>query len=132
MAHKPLRSQRISTACSICSARRYHQEGRGEFSHQYTALQRLGGLDASFVNIPRSNFLLSEAGVNNNNTLERNDIESVLLDGSGGRSDIVNGADMEEAGRRMDAFVESTMAILSEGAGEAAQQHLYCQSCLER
>ena len=117
MSHKPLRSQRISTACSICSARRYHQEGSGEFSHQYTALQRLGGLDASFVNIPRSNFLLSEAGV--------------LLDGSGGRSDIVNGADMEEAGRRMDAFVESTMAILSEGA-EAAQQHLYCQSCLDR
>jgi hypothetical protein len=52
------------------------------------------------------------------------------------RKEIINGADMHDASRRMDIFLESAMSILSGGSngmeGDTSHRKFFCPSCLER
>ena len=107
------------------------------------------GLDSSFVTIPRSSYQQPSLAGNNN----IHDIESILdhvlrfssntAAGGGGSSSSSSsssilqnstGANMHEATRRMDALLESTMAILSNNSvmedNNYASQCYYCQTCL--
>jgi hypothetical protein len=103
------------------------------------------GLESSFVNIPRSSYQQPSIGGNN-----IHDIESILDHalrfssntntaggGSGSSSSILQnstGANMHEVTRRMDALLESTMAIMSNNSAMEDNNHssqgYYCQSCL--
>mmetsp|Transcript_24025 Transcript_24025/g.43093 ORF Transcript_24025/g.43093 Transcript_24025/m.43093 type:complete len:500 (+) Transcript_24025:92-1591(+) len=158
----PQRPKHVSISCSICAVT-FAGDGSAEnaphvttttpSSHRIraTALPRIGGLDASFVNIPHYRYPPTDGGLS---ALERNvhNIESILgealrssceennsTDGSirnPSRKETVNGANMQEASRRMDVFLESTMAILagsnSMKVGGEVLQIFYCQSCLDR
>ncbi len=110
------------------------------------------GLESSFVNIPRS----YQPKIASENYYESgqciHDIESILdhalrlssnkkgVTFTGTGSSIMQnstGANMHEASRRMDAFLESTMSILSGGSNNNVmegkdEQHrsYYCRSCL--
>ena len=158
------------SVCSICAAAFTGKEGTIESSrhsnaivthssrhrhHAITPLPRIGGLDASFVNIPHHHTSAFERDVH--------DIESILdnalrsssscegYDGTAGgcgsvrnsshtiRKEIVNGADMQEASRRMDVFLESAIEILSgeesnsvEGGDQSSARDFYCRSCIDR
>ena len=46
------------------------------------------------------------------------------------RKEIVNGADMYEASRRMDKFVKAAMELLS--GKSSLEEGLSCQTCLDR
>jgi hypothetical protein len=104
------------------------------------------GLESSFVNIPRSSYQQPSIGGNN-----IHDIESILDHalrfssntntaggGSGSSSSSIlqnsTGANMHEVTRRMDALLESTMAIMSNNSAMEDNNHssqgYYCQSCL--
>lgn len=137
--------QRASIACSICGAT-FTGIGIGAAENASSqqqpppaaALTRIG-LESSFVNIPRYYQPSIVGDVHN-----IHDIESILdhalrassykeEGGSGGGGG--TGANMHEASRRMDAFLESTMAILSRGSNNMTDdkdhyQRYYCQSCL--
>ncbi|KAL9186962.1 hypothetical protein ACHAXT_010682 [Thalassiosira profunda] len=142
------RPQRASARCSICAAAfevagiSPHHDGAPSSSPNrrgVTSLPRIGGLDASFVNIPHSHYVPSVAGTSG---VERNmhGIESILDDAlrenNGGRREFVHGADMREASQKMDAYLEAAMAMLSssgeDGAVEANKRSLYCKPCLDR
>ena len=148
--------QRASIACSICGAtftftgididigaaenastqQQHYAAPARRPPPPAAALTRIG-LESSFVNIPRYYQPSIVGDVHN-----IHDIESILdhalrvssykEGGSGGGG---TGANMHEASRRMDAFLESTMAILSRGSNNMTDdkdhyQRYYCQSCL--
>lgn len=146
-----IHQQRASIACSICGAT-FAGFGAAENASQQqhntvtrrppppaAALTRIG-LESSFVNIPR----YTQPSIVGDVHYIQNDIESILdhalrvssykEGGSGGGGG--TGANMHEASRRMDAFLESTMAILSRGSNNMTDddkehdQSYYCQSCL--
>ena len=141
-----IHQQRASIACSICGAT-FTGIGIGIGAAENASTQQQPppaaaltriGLESSFVNIPRYYQPSIVGDVHN-----IHDIESILdhalrassykeEGGSGGGT----GANMHEASRRMDAFLESTMAILSRGSNNMTDddkehdQSYYCQSCL--
>ena len=143
-----IHQQRASIACSICGAT-FTGIGIGIGAAENASTQQQPppaaaltriGLESSFVNIPRCTQPSLGGDVHN----IHNDIESILdhalrvssykEGGSGGGGG--TGANMHEASRRMDAFLESTMAILSRGSNNMTDddkehdQSYYCQSCL--
>lgn len=112
------------------------------------ALARVG-LESSFVNIPRSyqptraGEIYDERGRYIHDILDHAlrlsfNKEGVTIPGPGSSiTQNSTGANMHEASRRMDAFLESTISILSGGSNNSVmegkdEQHqsYYCQSCL--
>ena len=145
------KSEEASVACHICAAA-FAGEGAAEYSshtttpttqssrrHPATAFPRIG-LDASFVNIPFSHYPPSGADGNIHDILDdalRSSCEEVGSSyNNASRKEIINGADMHEASRRMDIFLESAMSILSGGSngmeGDISHRNFFCPSCLER
>ena len=143
-------------SCSICSVTFDGEGGAGGKSHPTShrnnrppsstaaAISRIGNLDASFVNIPHYRYPSAgdDLSSTSNNTLASNihDIESILDDAlssnSGthtSRKEIVSGADMQEASRRMESYVEHAALILAEDSSNLdAGSHYYCKACLDR
>lgn len=153
------RPKNVSMACSICAS-----TCAGERSAQNpppaanaapwrrrgaVALPRISGLDTSFVNIPNSRYPPVGNGGLGDHECNFHDIESILdealrssceenggdMDDPNRREIIVNGADIQEASRRIDALLVATMNVLegkANGGEEKGHQNLYCQSCLDR
>lgn len=140
-----------SIACSVCGAT-FASVGIAESATGTTArrtqppatLTRIG-LDGSFVNIPRSIPPPSLGGSGKPCEIDRNihDIASILdhalrsssnKEEGGGRLLNSTGANMHEASRRTDVFLESTVALLSRGSTATDDEHLhpsyYCRPCL--
>ena len=140
------KSKEASVACHICAVS-FAGEGAAEYSphtttprrHPATAFPRIG-LDASFVNIPFSHYPPSGADGNIHDILDdalRSSCEEVGSSyNNASRKEIINGADMHEASRRMDIFLESAKSILSGGSngieGDTSHRIFFCPSCLER
>ena len=152
--HKPWQpNQRKLLSRAIFARAEFAGEGAAEYSphtitpttqssrrHPATAFPRIG-LDASFVNIniPYSHYPPSGVDGNIRDILDgalRSSCEAASSHNNASRSEIINGADMHEASRRMDIFLESAMSILSGGSngmeGEASHRKYFCPSCLER
>ena len=145
------KSKEASVACHICAAA-FAGEGAAEYSphtttpttqssrrHPATAFPRIG-LDASFVNIPYSHYPPSGTNGNIRDILDDALWSSCKEDGSSynnaSRKEIINGADMHDASRRIDTSLESAMSILSGGSngmeGDTSHRNFFCPSCLER
>ena len=164
-SHKP--SIACPTCCCCCTSSAKEWSG-GKSAHPSfgttvhlratSNLQKVGGLDASFVNIPHSHYPSLAVGVGSGGSSDaskfsRNvhDIEGIL-DGAllsttyqeeGGvgyhisRRDIVSGVDMQDSSTRMDAYFEAASAILSGESsmseeGGTTDQTVYCLECLDR
>ncbi len=125
-----------SPACYICTAA-FAVEGAAEPTstsrrHPATAYPR-NGLDASFVDISYSHYPPSDV---DGNICDISDHAPGSSHINTARKDIINGADMYEASRRMDIFLESALNILSVESngmeGDISNRKYFCQSCLER
>ena len=120
----------VAPRCAVCCATR--DGGAGDVGRP---APRIGGLDASFVNVGAASAFGGGGGV----ALERNvlSIEHVLAGAlrSGGDRDAattkrpVNGADMHAASRRADACAEAARAMLR---GDVRRDAHYCRPCVER
>ena len=162
----PRYSHKPSIACPICCCctSSANEWSGGKSAHPSfgttvhlratSNLQKVGGLDASFVNIPHSHYPSLSVGVGSGGSSDaskfsRNvhDIESILettYQEEGGvgnhisRRDVVSGVDMQDSSTRMDAYFEAASAILtgessmSEEGGTTTNQTVYCQACLDR
>ncbi len=123
-----------SPACYICTAA-FAVEGAAEPTstlrrHPATAYPRIG-LDASFVDISYSHYPPSDV---DGNICDISDHAPGSSRMNTARKDMINGADLYEASRRMDIFLESALNILSVDGMEGAisNRKYFCQSCLER